>query len=143
MIISLEIPGDPVSKQSFRYTRSGIKYKDKKVVVQEAYIKLIATSVKPETLLMGPLRVSIIVYISMPRYILNSKKKRAFAIAQKLLPTKKPDCDNITKLILDALEKVIYNNDSQICVYNFQKFYSDNPRTEIIIEELEEFNENI
>lgn len=44
----------------------------------------------------------------------------------EVLPTKKPDYDNIIKVILDALNGVVYHDDSQVYrVYlkkNMQKF---------------------
>ena len=33
----------------------------------------------------------------------------------ELLPCKKPDADNIAKVVCDALNKVAYDDDTQIC----------------------------
>lgn len=37
----------------------------------------------------------------------------------RLSPTKKPDADNIIKIILDALNCVAYRDDAQICKVYF------------------------
>ena len=37
----------------------------------------------------------------------------------RLFPTKKPDADNIIKVILDALNGLAYRDDSQICMVYF------------------------
>lgn len=41
-------------------------------------------------------------------------------------PTKKPDIDNIIKLIFDALNKVAYHDDNQIVDVEVHKFYAEN-----------------
>ena len=45
-----------------------------------------------------------------------------------LRPTKKPDLDNVAKIILDSLNKIAYDDDSQIVDLHIRKYYSDNPR---------------
>ena len=62
----------------------------------------------------------------------------------KMLPTKKPDIDNIMKAVLDALNGVAYYDDSQVCKVNFMKMYSEDPRLKILIKKVgENSNENI
>lgn len=46
----------------------------------------------------------------------------------KILPTKKPDCDNIAKIILDALNGIAYHDDSQVVELTVEKRYSENAR---------------
>lgn len=48
--------------------------------------------------------------------------------------TKKPDLDNMVKLVLDAMNKVFFIDDSQIIELNCRKKYDEVPRTEVIIE---------
>lgn len=45
----------------------------------------------------------------------------------KILPTKKPDCDNIAKIICDALNGVAYKDDKQIVQLLVSKVYSVEP----------------
>lgn len=138
-MIKLTIPGDAVSKQSFRVAfKNGkmFKYKDEDVKTQEKFIGVIAREIYNHKPLENPLSMQVIVYRSMPKYIWDSKKKRAMALNKQLLPITRPDFDNITKLLGDALEKIIYRNDSLICKYSFEKYYAEIPRTEIIIKEI-------
>jgi Holliday junction resolvase RusA-like endonuclease len=78
---------------------------------------------KPETPLEGPLSVSIGFYKikpkSMPKYVKHW--------------TKKPDLDNMIKLVLDALNKVFFQDDAQIVELICTKQYDEVPRTEVII----------
>jgi len=50
-------------------------------------------------------------------------------------PTKKPDIDNICKIICDSLNKIAYHDDSQIVDCQVRKFYSERPRVVVTISE--------
>jgi Holliday junction resolvase RusA-like endonuclease len=52
-------------------------------------------------------------------------------------PVKKPDLDNIAKICLDALNKLAFDDDSQIVALRVEKHYSEEPRVEIEITERE------
>ena len=53
-----------------------------------------------------------------------SKSKKARAIQGEIVPTVKPDCDNVIKAILDSLNGVAYKDDNQVIEINFIKKYS-------------------
>ena len=56
----------------------------------------------------------------------------------KLHPTKKPDADNIAKVICDALNGVAYGDDTQVVNLNVKKRYTDEePKVIVHIEQLE------
>ena len=77
------------------------------------------------------LRADITAFFPIPKSV--SKKKREEMNRGLLMHTKKPDCDNIAKSILDALNGLAYYDDSQICELSVYKMYSDEPRAEIVI----------
>jgi len=54
----------------------------------------------------------------------------------KIRPTKKPDLDNISKVICDAISKqgTIWYDDSQITCEVLMKFYDEHPRVEVVLE---------
>lgn len=56
--------------------------------------------------------------------------------------TKKPDADNIIKIVLDALNKVAFYDDAQVSKICFEKRYSKMPRLEITIQNLKETKTN-
>lgn len=91
---------------------------------------------RPAKLLEGPLQVKVKVYKPMLKRF--SKKKIAVAEAGLLRPITKPDVDNYVKGIKDALNKVIWNDDSQVVDLTVSKFYSESPRVEVLVEELEQ-----
>lgn len=74
-----------------------------------------------------PIHLEAIFYRSRPK----SRKKDD-------LPVTRPDIDNYTKLLTDALEKFCYDNDSQITTLEVKKRYAANwdpPRIHLIMEE--------
>lgn len=81
------------------------------------------------------LSLSIHAFFAIPKSA--SKKKRQDMIDGIIRPTKKPDMDNIIKIIADALNQIAYKDDSQIVDTTIQKYYSDNPRVIVMIKEAE------
>lgn len=79
------------------------------------------------------LDMTICAYFAIPKSA--SKKKREEMMLGKIRPTKKPDMDNIIKIIADALNQIAYKDDSQIVDAQVRKYYSDNPRVEVMIKE--------
>ncbi|MCX0404568.1 RusA family crossover junction endodeoxyribonuclease [Clostridium perfringens] len=71
----------------------------------------------------GSVRALIIAYYKIPK---SYTKKRVQAIKDGLeKPTKKPDADNIGKIILDSLNGIAYKDDSQIVELSVIKRYTE------------------
>jgi len=51
------------------------------------------------------------------------------------MPVTRPDWDNYGKLVSDALEKFVYDNDSQITTAIIKKRFGSPPRIELLLEE--------
>ena len=51
----------------------------------------------------------------------------------KIRPVVKPDLDNVAKLICDALNGLAWHDDNAIVDMQVRKFYSTQPRVEVII----------
>ena len=77
------------------------------------------------------LTIEIKAYFTIPKN--TSKIKTQKMINGEIRPTKKPDIDNIAKVILDALNGVAYKDDTQIVELIIKKYYSDKPRIEFDI----------
>lgn len=78
-----------------------------------------------------PLYVYILAYKSIPQQ--TSKKKRELMLSGEILPTKKVDNDNLEKIIFDALNKIAYNDDSQIVTNLTDKRYGSQPMVIVTI----------
>ena len=70
-------------------------------------------------------------YYSIPKS--TSKKNRQLMLDKKIRPTKKPDWDNVGKIVADSLNGVAYRDDAQVVDAFVRKFYSEQPRLEITI----------
>lgn len=66
-----------------------------------------------------------------------AKWKKAAALEDKIRPTMKPDFDNLAKIAADALNGIVYLDDVQVVDGRALKFYSDDPRVEIWVRELD------
>ena len=53
----------------------------------------------------------------------------------KISPTKKPDIDNIVKIVLDAMNKFAFKDDTQITKLEVEKIYGIEEKLQIKIEE--------
>ncbi len=66
----------------------------------------------------------------------TSKKKAALMLQGEIKPTKKPDADNIVKVICDALNGIAYKDDTQVVDLEVKKIYGDPERVIVEIEEV-------
>ena len=71
-----------------------------------------------------PLAVAIEARIAVPNSW--SKKKRAAALAGRVLPTTRPDVENYSKA-MDALNGIVWLDDKQIVDEHIAKIYSERP----------------
>ena len=81
-----------------------------------------------------PLSVTILVYFSVPKN--TSKKKKEVMLHGGAFPVRKPDADNIAKIILDALNGTAYHDDAQIVQLSVRKQYAENSSVEVTLEDL-------
>ena len=77
--------------------------------------------------------MTIIAYFDIPKS--TSKKKEAEMLSGEVSPTKKPDWDNIGKIISDALNKFAFKDDAQITDVRIFKKYAKTPKVIVKISE--------
>lgn len=150
-IYEFTIPGEPMGKQRPRFTTRvrGINhvrtYTSKNTVMYENLVRNIAT--QHAQMIEGPLKVDIKAYFPVPKSY--TKKRREACLAGIEYPTKKPDKDNIEKIILDGMNptntknvnyytKGFYRDDCQVVAGSTSKLYSTTPRVEVVVTELGE-----
>ncbi len=64
-----------------------------------------------------------------------SKTNKARALAGHLMPTQRPDGDNHLKIAKDALNEIVFKDDSQVCDARVIKRYSETPALRIEVRE--------
>lgn len=77
------------------------------------------------------LQVDIKAFYPIPKAF--SKAKKVEALERQIRPTTKPDCDNIIKVVLDALNGVAYYDDKQVVCVSCNKYYGEMGYLEISI----------
>lgn len=133
MTIEIRLDGDPVGKGRPRFVRAtGRTYTPEKTASFEARLGYAAQAImRNKQLLAGPLVILVMAFRSVPASW--SEKKKQKAILQYLHPTSKPDADNFLKIVMDSMNKVVWNDDSQVIDARVVKKYSERPRLEISI----------
>ena len=132
------VMGTPVAKGRPRFARRGKwvqAYTPDKTVQYENLVKL-SYAQYDGIKLIGAIRAEIQAYFPIPKSA--SKKKQALMLENKEKYVKKPDVENIVKGILDALNGIAYDDDSQITELLVTKAYSDKPRAEVKLIGLDE-----
>lgn len=129
-----EISGEPMGKQRPKFARIGNftrAYTPKETVNYENWVKLCYQNFGGEHFGSVPLKVQIMAKFPIPKSF--SKKKHEQALDGQIRPTVKPDCDNIAKVILDALNGIAFDDDKQIVEIRITKEYTEKPKVVVII----------
>jgi Holliday junction resolvase RusA-like endonuclease len=128
--IIIELAGEPRGKGRPRFARrTGHAYTPQTTASYEGALRHSAAIVMAgQPPLDGALSAQVIAYFSVPQSW--SAKKRAAALAGAIRPTRRPDADNIAKM-LDGLNGIVWSDDAQIVSALIEKHYSDRPRLRI------------
>lgn len=81
----------------------------------------------------GRIKMDIVAYFEVPKS--TSKLVKIQMMENKISPTKKPDIDNIVKIILDAMNNIAFKDDTQITKISVEKKYSEIEKVFVRIEE--------
>jgi Holliday junction resolvase RusA-like endonuclease len=139
--VRIVVPGPPVPKGRPRVTTRGgfaRAFTPAKTRRYEDLIRLKAAEhMELFTLpqLQGALSVKIRAFMQTPQAIAKHKAKGPLAETGELRPLTKPDVDNFAKVI-DALNGIVWRDDSQVVSLTVDKFYSSRPRLELTAVEL-------
>lgn len=134
-VIELVIPGVPVAKGRARFrhikTKGGKEftstYTPAKTRDYENLVKMAASDA-----MMGrppfayPIELEVLLYLPVPASW--SARKQSAALCGAIAHTKKPDADNCLKAIKDGLNKIAWEDDSQVMRVSIFKGYSSAPR---------------
>jgi len=139
MQITFTVPGPPHGKGRPRFARRGnfVKtYTDAKTSSYEDQVRFYALqamgSSKP---LETALEAAIYIRLSVPKSY--SKKRVADCLGGLEWPCKKPDWDNVAKSVCDAMNSIIFVDDSQIVECHVRKVYAETAGVDVLIKEKE------
>lgn len=129
MTITFVVPGPPQGKARARTVRTKTgashSYTPEKTANYENWIRVCYQQAGGELMEKCPVRLKIIAKFSIAQS--TSKKDKVKMLSGELRPTKKPDADNIAKVICDALNQMAWGDDSCVVSLIVVKVYDDAP----------------
>ena len=124
--IFFSIPGEPKGKGRPRFSRKGkfVKtYTPEETTNYEDHVRNEYRKAAHGLIFTGEVHMNIDCYFSIPKS--TGKKKTALMVSGEIRPTKKPDADNVAKIVADALNNVAYKDDTQIVELIVRRWYTD------------------
>ena len=137
--VEFEIPGIPVPKGRPKFSTLGgfakaytpAKTRNAEAFVRKCFFEQVKDFKMPEK---GPIFLYVTFYMPVPSSL--SKKKQNELMEENYWHIKKPDLDNLLKLVNDALNGIAWKDDSCICFTHATKCYSAIPKTCVDIDYL-------
>lgn len=141
ILLELTVFGAPIALKRHRRRKDKNKFgteitidydpssEDKKTFLWKAI-----AAKKPPKPFNEALMVKMIFYMPRPKsHYGTGKNAGKLKDSAPIFHTKKPDVDNISKFVFDALNKIYWTDDSIISTEIARKIYSENPRVKITI----------
>lgn len=130
------IPSIPIAQPRQRHTRSGFNYvpKESPIHAFKATIRHVVGA--DSSICDGPLRLTLTCVF--PRTKGQVWKKRPMP---RMWHTKKPDADNVAKAVKDALNKILWRDDSQVCELIVRKHIAAGDEQPHVVIECQEVDE--
>lgn len=148
-ILRFEFKIKPFAKQSTRVASTTKKgklrfYTSNKVRKKEKTLHIQLKEQLPKNFKKWdcPIRIKELTYVFSPLKSFTKKLKKRIENGELIYKSKKPDLtDNLSKAIMDCLEKEVVENDSRICdIEKNRKIYGNEPK---IIIEIEPINQEV
>lgn len=133
-MIRLIIPGEPVAASRPQVPRFGSPYYKEPYNTYKKTVRKIIEKQYTDKVILEPLYVQIKFYRSVQKSVSKVERHRRLLGVHR--PTMKPDIDNLFKAVTDACTGIVWKDDNQIVSTKSDKFYSEEPRVEIYVEEL-------
>ena len=136
-MVTFMVEGNPIGKGRPKFARRGnfvstytpTKTRDYETVINEAARKAMGSNELLET------PVTVAIYITVPIPQSYSKKRTEACLSGSEKPIKKPDIDNIAKCFLDAMNEIVYKDDTQVLTLHVTKVYGTVGMVEIMVRE--------
>ena len=140
-VIKITVPGKPIAKArprfAIRKTRSGKQYSHAyncQETEEGKFMLLVKNQLSGHELIEGAVTLFAIFHMPIPKS--TSKRLSQLMREGKTKHIKKPDSDNLIKFVKDCMNGIVWKDDSQVFDVHAIKQYSDQPRTEIYINEV-------
>lgn len=137
-VVTFTIDGPPHGKGRPRFRRFGnfvstytdAKTKSYETLVKEAAVKAMGNNPPID----GPVRLDCIVRLPVPKSY--PKKRSEACLNGSEWPTKKPDWDNVAKSVADAMNDIVFVDDTQIVIARIVKVYAAEAGVDVKVTEV-------
>ena len=137
MFVEFTIPGPPQGKGRPRFSRMGNFVRTYTPKKTSSYEELVLWSWRTQSGVRFPqkipLRMEIRGYFPVPQSL--SRRRRAALLGKPHI--NKCDCDNLAKIVMDAISGEVFPDDAIISELLVTKYYDENARVEVKIEPCE------
>ena len=127
--VSFMVPGKAIGKGRMRLsTMHGFArmHPTDQTINYESLVAMSAQqAMQGRDLITGPVLVEMKIVVGVAASW--SQKKRAAALAGDVLPTKKPDIDNVEKSVFDGMNGVVWVDDVQVVNVSKSKRFGETP----------------
>ena len=138
--LTIVVDGVPVAKGRPRFsTVNGFvrPYTPAKTKNYENWVRMCgvqAMSMAGRSTTDEPLDLTLVAHVPIPSSW--SKKRQRMAALGEIHATKRPDLDNFLKAVKDALNGIVWRDDSQIVNLTARKLYGETPKLVITVEQI-------
>lgn len=123
--IQIKIPGEPVAKARAKVCKGGAYTPKKSKAWADAAALVAKSAMRGKRRFTGAVSVNIVAIFSVPKSWPKWKQKAA--LSGDMAHTVKPDKDNIEKNVNDALNRIVWIDDSYIVSGKTEKEYGEYP----------------
>ena len=129
-MISLDLYGNPIPQARARHVSAGkfTRTYDPLSKEKELCRWQLKSQYRNEAIT-APVAVFVTFFMPIPKSASGIKKRQM--LHGKIRHIKKPDVDNLQKFVLDCMNKLVIEDDSQVVEITARKIYSDKPGTSI------------
>lgn len=127
-----EVLGNPVAKARPRLGKYGRTYTPKKTQDYENLVRTAYLLMYDKNVSKNAFKCNIECIFEIPKSY--SKKKRKYILEEDNSYNHKPDLDNLAKAVLDSLNGIAYEDDSQCVELEVSKKYGNDPKVIVQVE---------
>jgi Holliday junction resolvase RusA-like endonuclease len=135
VVIAFTVPGQPQGKARPKIVKIGgfsrMATPQKTVAYEGLVAHAAQLAMAGAAPIEGPCSVTLAIDCQVPASW--SQKKQRMALAGEVLPTTKPDADNVVKAVFDGLNGVAWRDDVQVVDLRVQKRYAGTPGVRVVI----------
>ena len=132
--VTFEIDGPPVPWQRSRQNGKLHFISKEQAAARKVVAVLCKAAMRGQPIFDGPLRMDILAVWQWPKSFSEKRRKTAGEFHK----ISRPDSDNVSKLICDALNEVAYQDDAQVVELHVLKQFGPRAFTRVTIEQIYE-----